>query len=90
MITPQTFARRTDDITVVQWPTGSNGSEEYDYFVNDLGPSWTVTLETWRTISGTDGTNEFSIDRGSYAAKDSQGNWHKISKEQLKLFFQPV
>lgn len=90
MITPQTFGRRTDDITVVQWPTGSNGSEEYDYFVDDLGPSWTVTLETWRTISCTDGTNEFSIDRGGCAAKGADNNWQKISPETLKLFFQPV
>jgi len=89
-ISSQTYSRRTDDITVIKWESGSNGTEEMVYLQNDLGMEWNVTLETWRTISCTDGTSEFSFDRGDYAAKDSDGVWHKLSPAQLKLFFQPA
>ena len=87
MITPQTFTRRTDSITVVEWDVNSIGDDEKAYFEADLGANWTVTLQSWRTITCTDGATTFSIDRGGMAAKGADNNWAPITEEQLKLFF---
>jgi len=83
-----TFSRRTDDITVINWRASSNGTEEMVYLQNELGVNWEVTLETWRTITCTDGAQNFSIDRGGFAAKGADNKWVAITQDQLKLFFQ--
>lgn len=89
MVTPVNRTWRTDDVTVVQWEMESDGADMKEWIEDNVLINWTVSLVPYRTVvaSSADGSESFSVDRGGYLAKTSDGKIVRTDAETLNLLF---
>lgn len=89
MLIPEIMTRRTEDVEVVHWGMESDGEDIELWVTSNTPEDWIVARMPWRTVSASDANGEtgFTIDRGEYLVRTSDGKIIRTTTATLELFF---